>query len=295
MDVLLRPARADDEPVVRSFTQETFSWGDYVGDAFAAWLGASDGHVLVATTSDDQPVAVARAVLLSEHELWLHGARVHPDWRGRGVGGKLNEGLVEWGRTKGAHVARLLTEEWNEAAQRQVAKSGYRPVSQWLYAHRTFDPADPNPRRNGGKRVPGPERLQTASRSEAEPAFLAWSTSQLMRHARGLFGFRWSWRRLTIEDLVAGAKARTFFECPSGWALMSRTEEGTLETAWIMATPEDTSRLVRAILDYGLAAQATGLSFQVPATVEFQTALDRIGCSLKPASIWERSIDPRTE
>ncbi len=290
MSFELRPARATDRSEISAFTEGTFEWGDYVADRFDSWLEVENGHMIVAT-ADDVVVGLARGVLLSPSELWLHAARVHPDWRGKGVGGLLNEGLIAWGKEQGAGVARLLIENWNDAAQKQVAKGHYRPVSQWAFGKREISPDDPNPMRNGGKRVPGPERLQAASRSEAEPAFLAWSTSNLLRAARGLFGFRWSWRRLTIDDLALGAKSRTFFECPSGWVLMSRTAEGVREVAWAMATPDDVTRLVRAVLDYSLSERAAELHFHMPATVEVLAALERIGCTVKLMTIWERAID----
>ncbi len=290
MSFELRQAVASDRSAIAAFTRGTFEWGDYVTDRFDNWLDASAGHLLVAT-ADGEAVGLARGVLLSPRELWLHAARVHPVWRGKGIGGALNDELVAWGKAQGAVVVRLLIEDWNEAAQKQVLKAHYRPVSQWLFGKREISPTDPNPMRNGGKRVPGPERLQAASRSEAEPAFLAWSTSDLMRASRGLFGLAWTWRRLTLDDLIVGAKARTFFECPSGWVLMSRRDDGVMEVAWAMATQDDVTRLIRAVLDYALSARATELHLHMPATAEVSAALERIGCAVKAMTIWERAIE----
>lgn len=290
MSVNVRPATAADLPAIAEFTTGTFAWGDYVGDAIDGWLTDDDGRVLVGATVDDAPVALARGVFLSPSELWLHAARVHPDWRGQGIASLLNSALVDWGREHGAQVVRLLIEDWNEAAQRQVEKSRYRRVSQWVFGRRMIVADDPNPTRNGGKRVPGPERLQRASRSEAEPAFLAWSASQLLRSARGLFGRQWRWRRLTIDDLMDGAADGTFFECPSGWVLMSRADHTTLQISWMMATADDIPRLVRAILDYGLSRKVKVIEFLVPASDEMEAALERIGCELSPSAIWERPV-----
>lgn len=288
----LREAAAGDIDAIAEFTQDTFAWGDYVSGAFSSWLGTPNSQLLVAVDDDDRAVGLARARMLSDHEVWLHAARVHPEHRGQGIAGALNRALMDWGGRQGGQVVRLLIEDWNEAAQRQVAKEGYRAVSQWNLAHRQIGPGDPNPRRNGGRRVPGPERLQRAASAEAEPAYLAWAAGELHRRARGLFGRGWSWRRLVIDDLVDSAKDGAFLHCPSGWVLTAEGPDERLDIEWFMATPDDFSRLVRATLDHALTAGAAGLRFFVPAIDALDDALVRIGCELERAALWERALNP---
>lgn len=290
MDPVIRPGRITDLGALETFTSETFSWGDYVPASFERWLSQDASSVAVAVDEEDVPIALARAVLVSDTEMWLHAARVHPDHRRRGLASAINEHLLDWGRAHRAIVARLLIEDWNEAAQTQVATAGYRPVSAWVWAHRAILDRDPQPTGNGGKRVPGPERLKIAHAVEAESAFLAWSTSSLMRMGRGLFAAGWTWRRLKVDDLATAAKSRTFFESPSGWAMITTEELGAMSVDWMMATPDDTFRLVRAILDRAIETDARNLAFFAPATVETTDAFSRIGCTINGSTIWERGL-----
>src|SRR5690606_7803367 len=159
MAVSIRPAEARDAEVIAGFTQNTFSWGDYVADAFLDWLADEDAAVPVATDDHDRPIALARVRMLSDRESWLSAARVHPDHRRKGLGSALNDWCVEWSRQRGAAVARLEIETWNEPAQNQVRRLGYRHVATVVDAHREAGRAEIEPATNGGRRTPAEERL----------------------------------------------------------------------------------------------------------------------------------------
>ena len=135
----IRSGRVEDIPLVRSFTEDTFSWGDYVGREFPAWLNQADQLAIVAADDQDAPVAVARVGLLSSVEAWLSGARVHPDHRRQGIGSVMNDFGVEWARERGAKVIRLATEEDNSPARNQVEKLGYRSVTRFVLAVRAVE------------------------------------------------------------------------------------------------------------------------------------------------------------
>ena len=289
MDPIVRPARREDKRAIASFTKDTFDWGDYVAERWDDWLDADRSLMVVATDGDDVAIAMARAQLLSDRELWLQAARVHPDHRGEGIGGRMNAQLIVWGRAAGARIARLLIEDWNAAAQRQVAKSGYRRVASWVYAERDILLHDPAPTGNGGKRVPGEERLKPAPSAESGPAFMAWSTSELARAGRGLTANAWQWRTLVVEDLVEAARSRELYESPSGWAIIAHQGDH-MQVPWFMGTPDDTARLVRAILDRAIETNAEHLAIWAPVTDEVTYALERIGCRMHPSAVWERLI-----
>ncbi len=76
--ITIRPGRLEDAEIVRSFTEDTFAWGDYVGREFPTWLERPDEMAIVAADNTDSPVAVARVGLLSEAEAWLAGAQSPP-------------------------------------------------------------------------------------------------------------------------------------------------------------------------------------------------------------------------
>ncbi len=284
----IRPAVAADKADLAAFTKDTFDWGDYIADRFDDWLADPNGHLIV-VEHDRQAVAVARAGLLSKSELWLQGSRVHPDHRGQRLSEDMSAELQCWGTERGAEVVRLYIEDWNQAPQHLVTSGGFRRVSRWLLAQREIINRDPQPTGNGGLRVPGDERLRPAPKAEAEPAFMAWSTSGVGRAARGLFPTDWAWKHLSVSDLITAAPDGTFLESASGWALARRRNQQLVVT-WLMANPEDTYRLVRAVLDRAIETAATELDFLVPTTEPLQTALTRVGCEFEPGSIWEKSL-----
>ena len=154
----VRPAQASDIDAVRAFTTGTFEWGDYVPDRFEGWLGREDSTVLVATDEDDSPIGLARVLMVSDREAWIHAARVHPDHRRRGIGSTLNEALCDWAGSHGAMVARLMTEDWNEAAQGQVEQSGYRRVSTWSWPMRDLGRGAEDAAARGDAHRPGHQR-----------------------------------------------------------------------------------------------------------------------------------------
>src|SRR5690606_7990615 len=59
MAVSIRLAEARDAEVIAGFTQNTFSWGDYVADACLDWLADEDAAVPVATRSEERRVGRA--------------------------------------------------------------------------------------------------------------------------------------------------------------------------------------------------------------------------------------------
>jgi GNAT superfamily N-acetyltransferase len=283
-DPRIRAARPDDLPQIASFTADTFEWGDYVADAFDEWLDDDRGHVMVAEV-DGRVIGLGRVVLLSDREAWLHAARVHPDHRRSGIGAALNDHGCDWARARGAVVARLMTEDWNEPAIRQVTKLGYRRTASWAWAERRTDDGEVDPRTNGGRRVPGEERLTPGGSAEAEPAWIAWSTGELAVTGRQLYPIGWHFRTMTIDDVTAAARRRALWQCPSGWVVADVEDDGW-HLSWVVTNDLDADRLLRAVLD---RAQATSLSWirvMVPRVAWMEDALRQAGFELHPAGIY---------
>lgn len=285
--MIIRPAHLDDKPHLAEFTKDTFDWGDYVLDRFESWV--EDDHALLVATVDGIPIGMGRGILMSPREMWLHAARVHPEHRRTGVASSLNEALLDWGRERGAQVARLTIETWNTAARRQVVKTGYRETSRWVYGRRDVDSSSPNPLGNGGTRVPGPERLTPASSAEAEPAWIAWSSGSLGRASRGLFSNTWWWRLLTEDDLSEAARERRLWACPSGW-VMGHVSGGSFVVDWMEATDEELARLIRAVVDKAVDLSVESVHVTVAASDPARLALDRYGFSRMPLVLYERPL-----
>jgi GNAT superfamily N-acetyltransferase len=284
----VRPATVDDIDAIAAFTTDTFTWGDYVADALPTWLSLEGGLVLVAT-HEGAPVGVSRTLMLSENEAWLHGARVHPDHRRRGIGRRLNDACCAWARDQGALVARLMVEQWNDAARAQVEGIGYRRSAPWLSA--TLDlGSEVLPQTNGGRRVPGEERLTPGRAAEADIAWMSWAVSDLARTGRELFPVGWHFRRTRPDDLTGAATRRQLWHCPSGWVLAVGDDDGELTVPWFSTTDLDAARLIRALIDLADGTRAERIRVMSPHIDWMDEALVRAGFVIAPSAVYSRSL-----
>ena len=288
MKLQIRSARRDDIPAIESFTSNTFEWGDYISAMIGEWLESDSTLVLVAC-DDDVPVAMAKVTMLSKTEAWFSAARVHPDWRGRGIAGTIAGELDDWARERGAVVGRLVIEDWNEASINHVEKIGMRPVSRVVRCTRSVTKNDPVPGGNGGKRVPARDRLRPTRSAEAEPAFMSWSVGELGRTARGLFAIGWSFRRLTVPDLVAAARVDALWEAHTGWAMGAQSGE-VFSVGWVETRRDDVGDFIRAVVDAATASDSESLAVWLPEVDWAVGAAERAGCELSPMSVWAKQL-----
>lgn len=288
MNPRVRPARPDDFDAVAAFTSDTFTWGDYVADAFDEWLEIDGSLVLVAVDETDTPLGLGRVLLLSEREAWLHAARIHPDHRRRGIGSLLNDALCAWAKEQGAQVARLMIESWNEAAQRQVDGLGYRRVTDWISATKAIG-GDVDPTTNGGRRVPGDERLGPGSHAEIDPSWIAWSSSDSAAEGRRLYPIGWHMRQMTYQDVEDAAKRGALWYCPSGWVIGEAEERG-LFVSWMVTSDLDVDRLLRAIVDRAERLDAERVRVMSPDLEWMHEALEKSGWDLMSMGIWATGL-----
>lgn len=284
----IRAARAEDHEFIRAFTTDTFSWGDYVADVFQDWLADPSAHVAVAV-SGEQPVAVARGVMMSPTEGWMHGARVHPDHRRQGLATRLNDHLCEWARSQGGLIVRLMIEAWNDAAQRQVEAAGYRKVCDWTNAVRGLG-SEPDPVTNGGRRVQGDEQLVAGTPAEIEPAWIAWSTSALSRAGRNLYPRGWLMRRMTRGDLEEAVAAKRLLHGPSGWIVAEQEDDNTMFVPLLITSDDDAYRMVRAVVDRADRKGYERLRMLVPSVDWMNEAVARAGFESSGEQVWAKTV-----
>lgn len=282
----IRAARSADVEAIAAFTTDTFSWGDYVADAFVTWLDDPHTEVAVAADDEDAPVALARVRMLSAKEGWISAARVRPDHRRRGIGSALNDWCVEWIRSQGGIVARLQIESWNEPAHNQVLGIGYRPVAAVGNSFREIGSDNMEPDTNGGKRSTAPERLDRSPRTEADLAFVAWSTSELARAARGMVAVEpWAWRRMTKDD----ATSARVWGCPYGW-IIGDNDDDALVVRWMVCTPDDADQLVKATVDLAHEQGVNELHVATPDVEWLTAALRHHTLEFHPTRLYEKPI-----
>ncbi len=284
MEPIVRPGRREDRDEIAAWTQDTFSWGDYVGRAFDDWLADPNGLVVVAEIGS-RAVGMARVAMLSSDEAWFQGVRVHPDHQRQGIGLAMGHRARHWAADHGARVVRLAVENWNRAAGAHVQRLGFRPVSRWIMAERGVGENSPVPEGNGGRRLMAPEGLRPAPSAEAEPALLSWVGGPLERPSRGLFPIGWSWRKLRRDDLIAAARARTLWEGRPGWALAG-VDEDTFRVSWLSTTEQDSDAMVRALVDRAAAAGIERIEVVIPDVDWLRRALRRTGCDLHPLTVY---------
>jgi GNAT superfamily N-acetyltransferase len=289
MKLSIRPAVLSDKEAIATFTAETFEWGDYVADVLTDWIEDPDGLVTVATDDQDQAVAVGRGTMLSETELWLQGARVKTEWRRQGLASAIGGQLVDWARKRGALVARLGTETWNIAAQRQVESAGFRPVGDWVVAVRKIAPAEPAAPTNGGQRAKAHRKLDRTHSSDAIPAWVSWRSGPLIGPARGLHAWHWRWSRLELEYLTQAAKDGQLWSSQAGWAFL-RYHGDRLAVGWLECGPDDAADMVRSVVDLATEAEVESVHITVPIVPWLVAALETAQFDLHQMIIYELAL-----
>lgn len=264
----IRPARPADVELIAPWTQDTFTWGDYVASSLPSWIQDSALHVLVAADEHDRPTAMARVQMLSSTEAWLDAARVHPESQRQGLGSLLNDSCVQWAGDHGARVARLVVEDDNDAAQNQVHKLGYRKTSTWVCATADVDPTF---------RANRSDRLDTVGRFDVDPAWMFWSTSEISEAGRGLIPSGWLWRRATVGDVNNAAKSQRLFSNPAGWLILEDRTPETLDVTWVATSANDFPRLISGISDLAADRGIEKVMYRVPQTGWSGEAMARSG------------------
>ncbi len=128
MEIAVRGAIPSDKESVLEFCKDTWPGGDYIQDVWDDWIVNRNGRLVVATIGG-VPIGIAHASFQTQEVAWLEGIRVHPDYRGHGIAGKLNRALVRIVAQRGALVARLSTSISNKASQRHVEKVRFKKLA----------------------------------------------------------------------------------------------------------------------------------------------------------------------
>ncbi len=280
----IRQATHDDIPAIISFTTNTFEWGDYVPDAIRDWIDDPNGMTMVALDGDE-PIAVARTVLLAPTEAWGHGVRVSRDHRGTGVAGLLVERLLSWVRTTDAHIVRLMIEDDNTSSIRHVEKVGFRRTVRMMRAVRSVGEATPNPEGNGVRHAPSTLRAIPGRGQDAPLVMSAWTSSDVGRAMRGLIGIGWQFHTMRTSDVQESARLGGLWDIGGSWAMTS-TNALAFRVAMLDVRPEDAYESIRALIDIANNQGAEQVSIWIPTLDWLVQATRRAGCDVSPSSIW---------
>ncbi|MBS7615642.1 GNAT family N-acetyltransferase [Candidatus Bathyarchaeota archaeon] len=235
MKIHVREALASDREAVFEFCRKTWSWGDYIPHVWDKWLMEENGKVFVATI-DGAPVGISHVTIDKPGEAWLSGARTAPNFRRMGIASAIAQKCLEYAKSRGAKVARLVTESDNKAAIAAVQTMDFKPVAEFV--EMTLE------------KPVNSEELSACSRwarkSEAEVVWSFLETSEVYREAAGLYTVLYHWfslNRRDVERFVAEGKAIICLDKADGGKICGLTlvedapsrewHENTLQTCYI--------------------------------------------------------------
>jgi RimJ/RimL family protein N-acetyltransferase len=149
----LRPFRAGDARALLAWATTADELLQWAGPRFSFPLDErqlvahadTDGeerHAISAVLGDHElPVGHAELEILPEHELGRIGAvAVAPHARGRGIGAKLVDSLVDWAFEElSLHRLELVVFSFNEPARRIYRRAGFREEGLAVQARRASD------------------------------------------------------------------------------------------------------------------------------------------------------------
>ncbi len=217
--IYVRTARNSDKEAVFKFCRNTWSWGDYIPKVWDRWLQARNSVVFVATLND-VPVGISHLALDKPEECWLSGARTDPNYRRMGVATAITQKCINYAKTKGARIARLVTESNNEAARAVLQKLGFKPVAEFVEAA-TENVVDE-----------GSENSRWAKAKDTGEIWIYLQSSEIYNKAAGLYTVLFHWYSLDEENLKKFVK--------KGKAILHENGKGEMDG--LMLIDDATSR-----------------------------------------------------
>ena len=125
-EYIYRDVRPEDKAEVLAFTAHTWEFGDDIQYVFDDWLADTTGRFLVAQEqTSHRIVAIDKLTMLSPTEAWFEGLRVHPDFRGRGLAGRLQKYMLAEAARLGAQAVRLTTLATNTPVHLACYRDGF--------------------------------------------------------------------------------------------------------------------------------------------------------------------------
>lgn len=194
--LVLEMVTPEDKEEILSFTSNTWEWGDYIPEVFDEWLDPKNGDFIKAVL-DGKIVGISHIGYLSDWEAWLEGLRVHPDYRGIGIGTFILDASLEILKEKKIKVARNAITSTNTASQNLVRKRAFELVGEFLSSSRKTHRKDISGLREA--EIRDIEKLLKISQEEARD-------NPSLRKVGAYWS--WEWQELSyssIERMIKGA------------------------------------------------------------------------------------------
>ena len=250
MQIHVREACEADKEAVFEFCRHTWSWGDYIPDVWDRWLKEENGKVYVATIND-VPIGIQHITIDKPGEAWLSGARTAPKYRRMGVATAITMKCLEYAKSKGVKVVRLVTESDNVAALAAVQKMGFKPAAEFIEMT-----AENVLIGNGGSKA-----SSWANKSQLDIVWRYLQSSEIYRQAAGLYTALYHWYSLDKHDLEHFIEQRKAIintnkdKTIHGLILVddavsSEWRENSIQTCYIDGEPAAISDMTKFLLAY---------------------------------------------
>jgi len=136
-NLIIRAAKKEDEQDIQEISRLTWDGQDYIYEVFEEWL--RDGHFFVAEINN-KVIGTAKLTIFPDKVGWLEGLRVHPEYRGQGIGRKLQDFTREYGLNlirKGLiNCLEFSTYYKNQRSIQMALKDGFRIVKRFYILSR---------------------------------------------------------------------------------------------------------------------------------------------------------------
>lgn len=175
MNLVFRPARAEDKSRVLEITAHTWDNGDYIPEVWDNWLADPYGEITVAV-DDGTVVALSKLTQVVGDQWWIEGLRVDPERRLRGIGQAMVAYQVARAKRFGGRVLRYATGIRNEGSHRIAERTGFYVLTRFV--ERVADKLD------------APVKAQVSTKADLDAAWNLAHGSDLFNAANGVYVFR---------------------------------------------------------------------------------------------------------
>lgn len=231
--IRIRRGKLADLAQVKTFTSDTFSWGDYLPDAWTNWVRSKRGVLLVAE-SERSIVGTLHVRYLEHREAWLEGVRVRHDFRQRGIASILIQAAHAYARRARCRVIRLETGVHNIAARRTFEKFGYQCTTRFAGFRGDASAGELN-----GVRLAVP--------ADVRACWEMWQSSWVKRATQGIVPavYGWRWWELTQARLLDDIRGARVWIAPRAFISLRELDEN-LDITLVVGTKRDALKLLSA-------------------------------------------------
>jgi ribosomal protein S18 acetylase RimI-like enzyme len=234
--IRVRQARKDDKDDVMSFVSKTWGGSDYIPKVWDKWIKDRNGRIHVIEL-EGKIVGMNRISFLPDGYCWLQGARIHPEYRGKGLATILGLYVIKWAEGLGFKKFRLSCSVRNYPAIAQVSKMGFKEMKRIsVYSF---------------KGRPGSRCVELKKEINVKELIPRIERSREFKLSGGVFWCDYvavSINRDTVEDFIREGKALSYGSALC--LLKDSTEEfeNTVQVCFITGEDEDLEHLCDNVL-----------------------------------------------